>query len=68
MKKSSDATRPSMCGGTRRCRSVPQITIGAENVTPMSSAATTTIQISVARPITISGRQPTPHIRIIALR
>ena len=68
MKKSSEATRPSMCAGTRRCSRVPQITIGAENIAPRTKPATTTIQISVARPITIRGRQPTPHIRIITLR
>jgi hypothetical protein len=39
-KKSSDATRPGMCGGTRRCRSVPQMSIGAENIAPSTSAAT----------------------------
>ena len=33
-KKSSEATRPSMCGGTRRWSSVPQMTIGAENSAP----------------------------------
>ena len=33
-KKSREATRPSMCGGTRRWSSVPQMTIGAENITP----------------------------------
>ena len=49
-KKSSDATRPSMCGGTRRWSSVPQITIGAENIAPSTNAATTTIQTAVAKP------------------
>ena len=44
---------------------MPQITIGAENMTPSATAATTTTQISVAIPITAKGRQPTPHIRFM---
>ena len=67
-KKSSEATRPSRCGGTRRCSSVPQMTIGAEKNTPRTNAATTTTQTALAKPITSSGRQPTPHIRFIQVR
>ena len=37
-KKSSEATRPSSSGGTRRWSSVPQITIGAANSTPSTKA------------------------------
>jgi hypothetical protein len=67
-KKSSEATRPSMCAGTRVWRSVPQITIGAENIAPSTNAATTTTATDGAKPITTSGRQPRPHIRFIRVR
>ena len=41
-KKSSEATRPSRSGGTRRCSRVPQMTIGAQNSTPSRNELTTT--------------------------
>ena len=41
-KKSSEATRPSSSGGTRRWSNVPQMTIGPEKRMPRTSAARTT--------------------------
>ncbi len=37
-KKSSEETRPSMCGGTRRCRSVPQMTCPRPPVMPTTTS------------------------------
>ena len=51
-KKSRLDTRPSMCGGTRRCSSVPQMTIGAEKQTPTTKTAAAITQTSVAMPTT----------------
>jgi hypothetical protein len=67
-KKSSDETRPSSSGGTRRCSSVPQITIGAEKSRPRTKPHPITTQMCEVRPITRNGRQPTPHIRFITVR
>ena len=67
-KKSSDETRPTSAAGTRRWRSVPQTTIGAENSAPQMTAAATTSQTWVAKPIQIIGRQATPQARFIRVR
>ena len=67
-KKSSDETRPTSAAGTRRWRSVPQMTIGAENSAPQMTAAATTSQTWVATPIQIIGRQATPQARFIRVR
>ena len=43
-KKSRLETRPSRCGGTRRCSSVPQMTIAACPVKPTANDATAITQ------------------------
>ena len=64
-KKSSEATRPSRCAGTRRCSSVPQMTMGALNSTPSRKEHATRTQMEGAIPIRTMGTQPAPNIRFM---
>src|SRR3954453_2755672 len=67
-KKSRLATRPSRAGGTRRCSSVPQMTVPASNVAPMTAPAAIRTQSSLVNPKTTIGTQPRPHSRFITVR
>ena len=67
-KKSRLETRPSKCGGTRRCRSVPQRTIPMPPVAPKTNSAAATIQKLSMIPMAASGRLPAPHETIITVR
>ena len=67
-KKSSEATRPRRSGGTRRWRSVPQMTIGAENPAPSTKPAATTCHTDVARPKNTNGSAANPQPRFITVR
>ena len=67
-KKSSEATRPSRCGGTRRCSSVPQMTMGKENIAPITKDAAMTTHTDSASPMTTKGSAPRPHPRFITVR
>src|SRR4051794_5118041 len=64
-KKSRLETRPSSAGGTRRCSSVPQMTMPAWNVAPMTAPAAIMIHRFARKPKTASGIQPRPHSRFI---
>ncbi len=68
-KKSRLDTRPSISVGTRRCSSVPQITIPAPSVTPMTERGhrhqRERRRDADDRP---AGRSPRPHIAIIVVR
>ena len=67
-KKSRLDTRPSRCAGTRRCSSVPQMTIAAASVMPTTRLATTITHSRVDRPKAASGRAPRPQHRSITVR
>jgi hypothetical protein len=67
-KKSRLEIRPSSAGGTRRCSSVPQMTMPAWNVAPMTAPATSITQYWGAKPNTTIGTQPRPHSRFITVR
>ena len=67
-KKSRLDTRPSRAGGTRRCSSVPQMTMPAWKTAPMTPPATTIGQSSVVNANTTIGMQPTPHSPFMTVR
>ena len=67
-KKSRLETRPSIDGGTRRCRSVPHTTWAPSNSTPTMKSATTMTHSHDVSPMIASGTQPTPHARIMSVR
>ncbi len=67
-KKSSEETRPSRCGGTRRWSSVPQITIGAEKKIPITKPATTICHTASACATTRNGSPAIPHSAVITVR
>ena len=67
-KKSRLDTRPSRCGGTRRCSSVPQMTIAADPVKPTAKAAAAITHSWSVMPISASGAAPAPQSRIITVR
>ena len=67
-KKSRLDTRPSISGGTRRCSSVPQMTMPAPSVTPMTKVASAITGNDDVTPTTASGIEPSPHIVIITVR
>ena len=67
-KKSRLDTRPSISVGTRRCSSVPQITIPAPSVKPMTNVAAAINGNDEVTPTTTSGIEPTLHIVIITVR
>ena len=67
-KKSRLDTLPSRAGGTRRWSSVPQMTMPAWKVAPMTAPATIISQRSDRKPKTTSGTQPSPHSRFMTVR
>ena len=67
-KKSRLETRPSMCGGTRRCSSVPQMTMPMPPVAPKMNRAAASAQKLSIMPMVASGRLPAPHPTIITVR
>lgn len=67
-KKSRLETRPSSSGGTRRWSSVPQMTMPAWKVAPMTAPATSISHRSVVNPKTTSGRVPAPQSRFMTVR
>jgi sorbitol-specific phosphotransferase system component IIBC len=67
-KKSRLETRPSRCGGTRRCSRVPQMTIAADPVNPTTKAASPITHSRSVMPINAIGAAPAPHSRIIVVR
>lgn len=67
-KKSMLAARPSISSGTRRCISVPQMTLAACMVPPTMIMATAIIQTWPVNPMKIRGNEPAPHIRIITVK
>src|SRR3954453_22699759 len=67
-KKSRLDTRPSSAGGPRRCSSVPQMTMPAWKVAPMTAPAAIMTQSAAERPNTTSGTQPRPHSRFMTVR
>ena len=68
VKKSRLDTRPSRAGGTRRCSSVPQMTVAAWNVAPIAPAATTISHSAGEAPNSTRGTQPSPHSRFMTVR
>lgn len=64
-KKSRLETRPSISVGTRRCSSVPQMTMPAPSVKPMTNVATAINGNDEVYPTTTSRMDPSPHIAII---
>src|SRR5689334_1879817 len=67
-KKSRLETRPSISRGTRRCSSVPQITLPAPSVTPTTNVAAAINGNDDVAPTITSGSEPPPHITIITVR
>src|SRR5689334_1067678 len=67
-KKSRLDTRPSISVGTRRCSSVPQMTMPAPSVTPMTNVAAAINGNDEVIPTITSGIEPTLHIVIITER
>ncbi len=67
-KKSRLDTRPSISVGTRRCSSVPQMTMPAPSVTPMTNVAAAITGNDDVTPTMTSGTEPTLHIVIITVR
>ena len=67
-KKSRLDTRPSISLGTRRCSSVPQMTMPAPSVKPMTNVATAINVNDDVKPTTTNGMEPTLHIAIITDR
>ena len=67
-KKSRLDTRPSIAVGTRRCRSVPQMTMPAPSVTPTTNDASAIQPNDHVVPMITNGSDPSPHIAIITVR
>ena len=67
-KKSRLETRPSSSGGTRRCSSVPQMTVAAWYEKPTMNSATTMTHSWSVNPMTTSGSEPAPQNRFITVR
>jgi hypothetical protein len=67
-KKSRLETRPSRCGGTRRCSSVPQMTMPMPPVAPKMNNARASSQKLSRMPTAASGRLPAPQAAIITVR
>ena len=67
-KKSRLDTRPSISVGTRRCSSVPQMTMPAPSVKPITNVATAISGNDDVMPTTTSGIEPMLHIVIITVR
>ena len=67
-KKSRLDTLPSICVGTRRCSSVPQITMPAPSVMPMTNVAAVISGHDDVTPTITSGLEPRLHIAIITDR
>jgi hypothetical protein len=54
--------------GTRRCSSVPQMTVADSNAAPSTAAAATISHSDDVQPKTTSGAHPVPQSRIITVR
>ena len=67
-KKSRLDTRPSSAAGTRRCSSVPQMTMPAWKTAPMTAPAATISHRSTGKPKTTIGTQPTPQSAFMTVR
>ncbi|BBY46168.1 hypothetical protein MCEL_44630 [Mycolicibacterium celeriflavum] len=67
-KKSRLETRPSIAVGTRRCSSVPQMTMPAPSVNPTTNVAAAITGNEVVKPNTMSGMAPRLHIASITER
>ncbi len=67
-KKSRLDTLPSISGGTRRCSSVPQMTMPAPSVTPTMNVASAISGNDDVTPTITSGMEPALHMVIITVR
>ena len=67
-KKSRLDTRPSMCAGTRRCSSVPQMTMPAPLLSPTMNKAIAITGNDQVAPTIASGSDPSDHSIIITVR